>query len=121
ATAADREVLEDSSYYRVFEPAVGLNGARTSYFHHSIGGYHAAKPGRLQELFEYQMAKNNRVVLDMLNVKYILQKDQEGKQGAVLNGEAAGNAWFVRQLQPVEHADGEMGALDTLDIRHTAV
>ncbi|WP_461532882.1 YfhO family protein [Sinomicrobium sp.] len=121
ATAADQEIMKDSSYFRVFEPAIGLNGARTSYFHHSLGGYHAAKPGRLQELFNYQMTKNNMEVLHMLNVKYIIQKNQEGKEQAILNEEAAGNAWFVKSLVAADDADGEMNALDTLQIKNTAV
>jgi hypothetical protein len=51
---------------------------REPYFHKSIGGYHAAKP-RVQQLFDYQIAKNNMEILNMLNVKYIIQTNKEGK------------------------------------------
>ncbi|UGU16376.1 YfhO family protein [Sinomicrobium kalidii] len=121
ATPVDKEILKDTTYYRVYEPAEGLNGARASYFHHSVGGYHAAKPGRLQELFQYQVARNNMAVLNMLNVKYIIQKNEEGKLFPARNPDAAGNAWFVKKLIPVNSADEEMNALDSLDIKTEAV
>ena len=50
---ADKIILEDSSDFRVYEPRLGLSGSRTSFFHNSIGGYHGAKPRRLEELFNY--------------------------------------------------------------------
>lgn len=78
-TEADLQIAKDTSRFRVFEPSIGLNGARTSYFHNSIGGYHAAKPRRLQELFEYHIANNNVGVLNMLNVKYIIQENEKGQ------------------------------------------
>jgi hypothetical protein len=62
-----------------------LSSARASYFHKSIGGYHAAKPRRVQQLFDYQISKNNMEVLNMLNVKYIIQTDKEGKQFPTVN------------------------------------
>jgi hypothetical protein len=55
------------------------------HFHKSIGGYHAAKPRRVQQLFDYQISKNNMEVLNMLNVKYIIQTDKEGKQFPTVN------------------------------------
>lgn len=97
-TTADTQILKDTSYFRVYEPEVGINGARTSYFHHSIGGYHAAKPKRLQELFDYQISKGNMQALNMLNVKYILLKDEKGRAQVIPNDEALGNAWFVENV-----------------------
>lgn len=79
------QIAKDTSRFRVFEPSIGLNGARTSYFHNSIGGYHAAKPRRLQELFEYHIANNNVGVLNMLNVKYIIQENEKGQPYAAIN------------------------------------
>ena len=107
ATPADMAILQDKSYYRVYEPQVGINGARTSFFHHSIGGYHAAKPKRLQELFDYQIAKGNMEVLNMLNVKYILLRNQEGEIQPMHNEDALGNAWFVKQLS-LKNSDNEV-------------
>ncbi|MBC9795643.1 YfhO family protein [Sinomicrobium weinanense] len=121
ATPVDKEILKDTTYYRVYEPSQGLNGSRASYFHHSVGGYHAAKPGKLQELFQYQVVRNNMEVLNMLNVKYIIQKDNEGKLYPARNPDAAGNAWFVKKLTPVNNADAEMNALDSLNIKNEAV
>ena len=106
-TPADQQILKDNSYYRVYEPEVGINGARTSYFHHSIGGYHAAKPRRMQELFDYQIAKGNMNVLNMLNVKYLILRNQQGGQQAMHNDKALGNAWFVSKLS-IENSDNEV-------------
>ena len=111
ATPADAQILQDKGYYRVYEPEVGVNGARTSYFHHSIGGYHAAKPLRLQELYDYQIAQGNREVLNMLNVKYILMRNQQRQVQPMLNDEALGNAWFIQKLTLKNTDDEVMQAL----------
>ncbi|WP_088341248.1 YfhO family protein [Robiginitalea sediminis] len=119
---ADQLILQDSSIYRVLNVSEGLNGARTSYFHQSLGGYHAAKPARMQDLFEYHIYRDNRQVLNMLNTKYLIQPDEEGAPSVALNPNALGNAWFVEQLIPVPDADAAMAALDTLDVvRHAVV
>jgi hypothetical protein len=94
-TPADAKILEDTTHYRVFEVNGNMSSARASFFHHSIGGYHAAKPRRMQQLFDYQIAKNNLEVLNMLNVKYVIQTDKEGKEIPTINPDANGNAWFV--------------------------
>ncbi|WP_276392510.1 YfhO family protein [Eudoraea chungangensis] len=117
----DKEILKDKSIYRVYDPSEGLNGARTSYFHKSIGGYHAAKPAALQDLFDYQIYKNNFEVLNMLNVKYIIQQDSEGQNTALANPDALGNAWFVETVKQVYSADDEIMALDSLNFRQEAV
>lgn len=118
---ADQQILQDPSIYRVLEVDGNLSSARASYFHKSIGGYHAAKPKRMQELFDYQIAKNNIGVLNMLNVKYLIQTDEQGQEFPVKNPDANGNAWFVSKLEKVSNADAEMKALDKLDTKNTAV
>ena len=119
---ADTEILKDKSYYRVANFAVDpMNDGSTSYFHNSIGGYHAAKPRRYQELFDYQIAKNNFEMLHMLNTKYIMFADEEGTTRVQLNEEANGNAWFVSQVTFVDTADEEMEALDSLNTKEIAV
>ena len=118
---ADRQILRDTSVYRVLNVEEGVNGARTSYFHHSLGGYHAAKPRRLQDLFEFHIYNNNREVLNMLNTKYLIQSDPEGNPRASLNTQALGNAWFVQQWVPVSTADEAIRALDTLQPAKSAV
>ncbi|NER11164.1 membrane protein YfhO [Muriicola jejuensis] len=120
-TNVDRQIQADTSVYRVYDTGEGLNGARTSYFHKSIGGYHAAKPAVIQDLFDYHIYRNNRQVLNMLNVKYVIQQNEEGQKVASVNPEAFGNAWFVELLLPEESADEEIMALDSLDLKSEAV
>ncbi len=117
----DTEILKDKGHYRVFEPSIGLNGARTSYFHKAISGYHAAKPRRLEELFYYQIANNNLSVLNMLNVKYIIQQDEEGRTIPSVNPLANGNAWFVNKLTIVASVDDAMKALETFDDKNEVI
>jgi hypothetical protein len=120
-TQADQQILKDTSHYRVLNLGEGLNGARTSYYHKSLGGYHAAKPRRMQDLFEFHVYRNNRRVLDMLNTKYILQADEEGNPRASLNPDALGNAWFVERLKAVGNPDDAIRALDSLRPQSEAV
>ena len=121
ATNADLQILQDSSHYRVLEVDGNLSSARASYFHKSIGGYHAAKPRRIQELFDYQIANNNKEVLDMLHVKYIIQSDEEGKQFPTLNSNSNGNAWFVQNVKFAANPDEEMKALSKFDSKKEAI
>ncbi len=121
ATPVDMQILKDSSNYRVFEINGNLSSARASFFHKSIGGYHAAKPRRMQQLFDYQIAKNNLEPLNFLNVKYLIQTDKDGKEFPIANTEANGNAWFVSNIKLVHSADEEMKALEKLDSKNVAV
>jgi hypothetical protein len=120
-TPADVQILQDTTHYRVFEVAGNLSSARTSYFHKSIGGYSAVKPRRMQQLFDYQIAKNNIEVLNMLNVKYIIQTDSTGASIPVQNPDANGNAWFVENVLLVNKPDDVMKALGKLDTKKVAV
>ena len=122
ASAFDKDILQDKSYYRVINFMVDpMNDGSTSYFHNSIGGYHAAKPRRYQELYEYQIANNNIEVLNMLNTKYIIFPDNEGTPRVQQNPEANGNVWFVKDVQFVNSADEEIKALDSLLTKESAV
>ncbi|MEY4432843.1 MAG: hypothetical protein RLZZ44_973 [Bacteroidota bacterium] len=120
-TPVDLQILKDASNYRVFEINGNMSSSRASYFHKSIGGYHAAKPRRMQQLFDYQIAKNNLEVLNFLNVKYLIQTDKDGKEFPIANPDANGNAWFVSKVKLVHSADEEMKALEKLDSKNTAV
>ena len=121
-SALDQQIQQDTDVFRVFDPSEGINGARTSYFHKSLGGYHAAKPAKLQDLVEFHLYKNNLQVLNMLNVKYVVQEDEEsGQRFPGLNEDANGNAWFVEKLLPVLSADEEIQALDTFDSKKEAL
>ncbi len=121
ATAVDREILADTTNFRVYDRTEGLNGARTSNFYQSIGGYHAAKPAGMQDLFDFHIYNNNLAVLDMLNVKYLLGQDDQGEPTASFNPGACGNAWFVSRLVPVEDANTELLGLIDLDVRTEAL
>jgi len=119
---ADKLILQDKTHYRVANFAVDLmNDGSTSYFHNSIGGYHAAKLGRYQELLDFQIAKNNIQVFNMLNTKYFIIPDAEGNPKAQQNTEANGNVWFVDNLIPVQNANEEIQALDSLSTKKEAV
>jgi hypothetical protein len=119
---ADKLILQDKTHYRVANFAVDLmNDGSTSYFHNSIGGYHAAKLGRYQELFDFQIAKNNMQVFNMLHTKYFIVPDAEGNPQAQQNKEANGNVWFVQALIPVQNANEEIQTLDTLNTKKEAV
>ncbi|MCM4166173.1 hypothetical protein KCTC52924_03095 [Arenibacter antarcticus] len=120
-TEFDKQIAQDKSIFRVYDPNEGINGARTSYFHQSVGGYHAAKPAGLEDLFKFYIYKGKVGVLSMLNVKYIVQQDEEGRSYPAQNPDANGNAWFVDQLISVTNANEEIMALDTLDLKHKAV
>lgn len=120
-TASDLEILRDTSHYRVFEVNGNMSSSRASYFHQSIGGYSAVKPRRMQQLFDYQIAKNNMEVLNMLNTKFIIQTNKEGKEFPTYNPNYNGNAWFIQKVKFVNSPDEEMKALDKLDSKNEAV
>jgi hypothetical protein len=119
----DEQILQDKSYYRVYNLSVSpFNDASTSYYHKSIGGYHGAKLKRYQELIERQISKGNQRVWNMLNAKYIIFTNQQtGQPMMQQNPEALGNAWFVQNWKIVPNADAEMKEMDSLDFKTTAV
>jgi hypothetical protein len=98
-----------------------MQDGSTSYFHQSIGGYHAAKMGRYQELFDFQIAKNNMEVLNMLHTKYFIVPDKDGQKQVQQNPGTNGNAWFVGQVKLVNSANEELQALDSLQTKYEAV
>ena len=118
ASSADKLILKDKAHFRVGNFTVNpMNDGSTSYFHNSIGGYHAAKLGRYQELFDFQIAKNNMQVLNMLNTKYFIVGNDKGEKQAQLNPDANGNAWFVDNVKVVNSANEEIRALDSLNTK----
>ncbi len=143
-TPTDEAILQDSAlYYRVVNLAVNtFNDNTTSYWHKSIGGYHAAKLRRYQELIEahiqpqlaavYQAAAQTGghldsiqgdslfPVLNMLNTKYAILPLQDGQTIPVQNPWAMGNAWFVNHVFLVSNADEELALLNAINPRHTA-
>lgn len=123
-TEADRTILQDKTLgYRVWNMSVNsFNDATTSRWHRSVGGYHAAKLQRYQDLITHQLLKGNEEVVNMLNTRYIIQPDPEtGMPKAFFNDRAYGPAWFAQSIKVVSDANSEMKALNTEDLRTTAI
>ncbi|WP_460984598.1 YfhO family protein [Spirosoma fluminis] len=130
-TPADQQILQDKSLgYRVFESNGDfMSSNRTSYFHRSIGGYHAAKLRRYNELINYAFQSNTLNILNMLNAKYVIQQGQpdpanpQQPAGPVVvpNPDVLGAAWFVGHVQQVNSADEELAAVKSLNPRDSAI
>lgn len=143
-TFADSEILKDKDLdYRVLDlsdPNGFNNSARASFYHKSIGGYHAAKLRRYQELIDHQIGNNlqniqeafkqaptpqsldsmlaRQGVLNMLNTRYIIYNTEAPP---LVNKHALGNAWFVKDVKMVDNADGEINAIGQVDLGTTVV
>jgi hypothetical protein len=121
----DQIIQRDGSIYRVLDLASGnpFSNSIPSYFHKSIGGYHAAKLKRYQEVLDKQFnGAINEDVLDMLNTKYLITSDQNGEKETMVNrSTAAGNAWFVQDVEYVKSADEEMLAISSFDPKKVMV
>lgn len=144
-TKTDELILQDTALnYRVLNFATdAFNENNTSYWHKNVGGYHAAKLRRYQELIERHITPEMQAayqelagagfdmdsvdaskfrVLNMLNTKYfIMPTDRQGGTAPVLNPHAYGNAWFVDKVQYVDNANREIDALGTILPTETAV
>lgn len=143
-TPTDEAILQDTDPdYRVLNFASDtFNENNTSYWHKSVGGYHAAKLRRYQELIEHHispemMALSQEVaatggrmdsvdaskfrVLNMLNTRYfIFPAGEQGETVPVKNPYAYGNAWFVDKIDYVGNANEEIEALSTIQPTETA-
>ena len=144
-TATDKQILQDRSLdYRVLNLASNtFNENETSYYHKSIGGYHAAKLRRYQELIDAYISPEMQKaysaiaqaqgdmtkvagdtiypVLNMLNTKYLILPLQGGQTVPVLNTYAFGNAWFVGDIKYVDNANEELDGVGKINLRHQAV
>ena len=115
-TSADEQILKDKTNFRVLNMATSpFQDAETSFYHLSVGGYHAAKLKRYQELIEGHINNNNMGVLNMLNTKYVIQENDKKQLVAITNPQALGNAWFVPAYKIVVNADEELKALKGFD------
>ena len=117
----DKEILNDKSDFRVYESFRGFVNGRTSFFHNSISGYHAAKPKRMQDIYDFYLLKNNLRVLDMLNVKYIIDLNESGNIELKINEDVLGSAWFVDEVQKVTDSNQELLSLSSLDYKKTCL
>ena len=104
--------------YRVYDLSINtFNSAKPSYWHNMIGGYHPAKLQRFEDVKNYHLFKGNQAVLNMLNTKYIINREEKLQQ----NPGALGNAWFVNEIKSVASNDDEIAALNNFNPRQTAV
>lgn len=143
-TVADKEILKDKGLnYRVLPLPTQVNqvnpfmDASTSYFHKNIGGYHAAKLRRYQDLIEHriqpeieQLLKGMQAglnsdsvlagltTLNMLNTRYLIF---DPNRAPLVNNKAFGNAWFVNEAKIVNNADEEVAALNTFNPVSTVI
>ena len=144
-TETDNLILQDKSLdYRVLNLASNtFNENETSYFHKSVGGYHAAKLRRYQELIEAHIAPEMQAifpaiveadgdmsiingdsimpVINMLNTKYLILPLKGNSTMPLQNPYAMGNAWFVNNIQYVDNANQELDALNKINLHTTAV
>ena len=117
----DKEILNDKSDFRVYESFRGFVNGRTSFFHNSISGYHAAKPKRMQDIYDFYLLKNNLRVLDMLNVKYIIDLNESGNIELKMNEDVMGSAWFVDEVRKVTDSNQELLGLSSIDYKKTCL
>ena len=144
-TQTDELILRDQNLdYRVLNLASNtFNENETSYYHKSVGGYHAAKLRRYQEMIEAYINPEMQAlfkgvseaggdmtqlngdsicpVLNMLNTRYFILPLQGGQTVPIQNPYAYGNAWFVDKLNYVNNANDEIAAVGKIDLRHQAV
>lgn len=143
-TPTDQMILQDSTlYYRVLNMATStFNDGVTPYHHKVIGGYHAAKLRRYQDLIDRHLTTEMGAlqqaiigsggvldsvnadpfkVLNMLNTRWVIMPAQGGGTLPVLNPHAMGNAWFVDEIRFVESADEEIETIGMLNLHHAAI
>ncbi len=144
-TETDKIILRDKALdYRVLNLASNtFNENETSYYHKSIGGYHAAKLRRYQEMIDAHISPEMKKVasavaeaggdmtkvngdsifpvLNMLNAKYFIMPLQGGQTVPLQNPYAYGNAWFVDKVKYVDNANQEIDGVGKVNLRHEAV
>ncbi len=117
----DRILRDTDPNFRVLNLTTNtFNDARTSYYLKSVGGYHAAKLRRYQDLIDEHISRGNMTVLNMLNTKYIIQQTEQGAT-PMLNAEAWGNCWFADSLIVAQTPREECDALNSIKSAATIV
>jgi len=117
-TEADRQILLDKEPgFRVMNLTVStFQDGSTSFYHRSIGGYHAAKLRRYQDVIDHYFSDSiNLPIINMLNTKYIIVNDKNKQPMAQRNPGALGAAWFVNKYRVVNNADEEIKAIGSID------
>ncbi|MBM3412530.1 MAG: hypothetical protein FJY19_04025 [Bacteroidetes bacterium] len=121
----DQEILKDKDpNYRVLNLATStFNDAKTSYYHKSVGGYHAAKLRIYQDVIEQYFSSGlNQGILNMLNTRYLIVSDPStGQQSLINNDQAYGNCWLVSQLITASNKAEALKNIGTISLKDTAV
>ena len=119
----EQRIMQDPEpHFRVMNLTTNtFNDARTSYYLESIGGYHAAKLRRYQDLIDEHLSQMHMPAINMLNTKYIITADENGEAKPYLNPDAMGHAWFVSKIEVADNANQESDALNVLDLKEVAV
>ena len=97
-----------------------MQNARASFFHNSVGGYHGAKPRRLEQFYKLFLKSKKTSLLDILNVKYVIE-EKDGIVNAIENPNNLGIAWFVEKIIFEEKPDSIYMNLLKFDLRKTAI
>lgn len=121
-TPIDLEILKDKDpHFRVYDLA-GMNSNRVSYFHRSALGYSAVKLRKYQDIIErYFTGAPNEQILNALDVRYIINTDQNGQQHIIPNPNTYGAAWFVKAVKPVADDVEELQVIGNTNLKDTAV
>jgi hypothetical protein len=124
ASPIDQQILADQEkHYRVLNLATStFNDAKTSYFHESVGGYHAAKLRIYQDLIEKYFAGSlNQGILNMLNTRYVIVSDPNtGQQSVVKNDQAFGHCCFISSIATPSSKASVLDAIGNTNLRDTA-
>jgi hypothetical protein len=111
----DKQILADPDpHYRVLD-IPNFASATPSYHHKTIGGYNPAKLQRIQDIIDRHISQNNQGVLNMLNTKYIIFGDNEGRTQVQQNPDALGNAWFIRNIKTAATPDEEIALIGNIN------
>ena len=117
----DNEILSDTLDYRVFNLSTGLSNAKSSFYHNSLNGYHAAKLRRFQEYYDYLTFHDNQKLFNSLNVKYLIGVDEQDQEQLYVNPDALGNAWAVDSLLVYDNPDELLNKLKEVDMGKIAL
>ncbi|WP_108805425.1 YfhO family protein [Aquimarina sp. Aq107] len=120
-TNVDKEILKDKSYYRVLDQARGFNNSHTNYFFNTVNGYSAVRPRKMEDVYFGHIAKGNLQVINMLNIKYVIQQNEKRQLDVQENPSTNGPAWFIENLKFVDDYKAEFEALNNIDTKNTAV
>ena len=119
----EKAILADTDpHFRVLNLTTNtFNDSRTSYYLKSIGGYSAAKLRRYQDIIDVYLSNGDLKIVSMLNGKYVIVQDDDGRATPMRNPGALGNAWYVQSLTLADSPEEECRALGNVDLASTVI